>query len=114
MSQHHGHRHPHAHNPSGHHHDHHDADVPDHEPPAIPSPERPAPHDSDAIYLASLDAIAGDRSLIEIDFESFSLSESPDDGFVWTTRDQSSLPADRWHPPPSSCPLYLQHLTLLI
>lgn len=115
-SPHHEHGH-HHHGPDGHHH-HHDGDH-DPEPGTHPTsqPEPVSDHDSDAVFITSVDVVINDRVLMD--------DESPaSPQWVAAGLNQSTAfsadPARRmahWtHPPPPSncvCPLYIRHLALL-
>ena len=114
-SHHHGHHH---HGPGSHHHHHDDGDdapEPDTQP---PRPEPFSDHDSDAVYLASVDILVNER--VGVDEElmaSVRLASGSPDSFVayWVG------PASGWgywtHPPPpsaSSRPIYVRLCALLI
>ena len=111
--------HGHHHGPGGHHHQHEDDEVPPAEPDRLPTkpPQPLSDHDSDAVYIAAVDAVVVERSQVEEE------GVSP----TWWTAAESMLFA-AWdcppaqlvicgYPPPlagSLCPLSVRHLALLI
>lgn len=102
----------HHHGPGSHHHHHHD-DGDD-----APEPLSEQDHDSDAVYISSVDVVINGRSAVD---EKLAAS------LLWATA-ECNLPTALWanppraaaqwpHPPPPSvcsCPLYVWHLALLI
>jgi hypothetical protein len=107
----------HDHGPNGHHHPHDDADDAPEPESAPPEPGHPSDHDSDAVFVAAVDAVAADRSQ----------SEQVDCLIVWTAASSIMVVSDseaqcpdraiNYHPPPlieSLYRLYVQDLALLI
>ncbi len=110
----------HRHGPGGHHHPHAPAD--DSSAPAdetTPPAEPQSDHDSSAVYTASVDLVAHQRSSADTDPTGFVLW-----AIAWLNPSTTFLSASpphevaNWtHPPPGSGysrPLYVRHLTLLI
>jgi hypothetical protein len=105
--------HGHHHGPGGHRHeDEEDDDAPP------PEEQTPHDHDSDAVFVTSIDVVLDQRSAAE-DVN----AASPPWGAAELTPvaaigDSSpAVPADRTHPPPEigyHCALFLRHLALLI
>ena len=80
-------------------------------------PEPLSDHDSDAVYVASVDAVLAERCAVHDGVDSLlpwaALAASHLAGW-WPT--PSRHPVNWWYTQPSgsSCPLYVWHLTLLI
>lgn len=112
-----GHRHhSHGHHSHEHGHHHHD-DEGQHSTTGSP-PVTPSEHDSDAVYIHCVDAVAVSRVAVELEFPVLMgwvfNSTSPADVLAFAV----SSEAGRWaNAPPlrgPACPLYLRQLTLLI
>jgi hypothetical protein len=105
----------HRHGPGDRHH-HHDTDA-EPETPAAPVPNEPlSDHDSDAFFVAGVEAVTGVRSSAGLDLDTSVTWLSPLLGDLvrsnftrpqWGSRAHNSAPH-------YSCPLYVRHLTLLI
>ena len=114
-----GHTHEHGHHhhgPGGHHHHHHHDDGDD-APQPTPQREPLSDHDSDALYLDSVDVIVNECSVVDDDAAASAFwSIAALSGFAHSWANPSHEFAKWTHPPPSgcSCPLYVRHLTLLI
>lgn len=118
----HGHAHPHQSAEEHHHHSHgggihHEDSEGQHADTGLP-PITPAEHDSDAVYLPCVDAVASSRAVVELEFPvllgwAFDSVCPPEEITVAVSGD-----IVRWaNAPPfngPSCPLYLRQLTLLI
>lgn len=103
----------HHHGPGGHHHD--AAEVPTPETP--PTHDPLSDHDSDAVFLAGVDAAVGPRVVAdELSSSSVIWAAVGDGSFAWRHSDLLRSSPNRTHPPPRlpACPLYVRHLTLLI
>ena len=111
----HGHHH---HGPGGHHHHHDDGDdAPEPDTQPTPEPEPLSDHDSDAVFLTTVDVVLGGRSPVhdELTASSF-VAAVGSSSFVASGADLPHEVPNWTHPPPSgyACPLYVRHLTLLI
>lgn len=119
--------HSHHHDDGGHHHgpngDHHPPDDGDDAPEAAstPTPENESPcddHDSDAVFITAVDAVAAERSQAGDEVVSFGTWIVAGPSLLVTFTALSSVHlAINCHPPPlidSLCPLYVQHRSLVI
>ncbi len=122
-----GHHHGHTHGDHGHHHHgpggHHHHDDDDVAPPGgdmLPTqqPEPLSDHDSDAVFIAAVDAVAGERSRVDDEVVSSAWWAAAETTLFAASWDRPpGQPATWAHPPPladSLCPLYVRHLALLI
>lgn len=102
----------HEHDRDGRHPDHADADTDD-ACPSVPLPEEPSDHDTDAIYVASADALPDNRSAGEerpILFAWLGLSVP-----ATVIRTELRAAVNQNRPPPGrACPIYVRHLAILI
>ncbi|MCI0458241.1 MAG: hypothetical protein L0Z62_14850 [Gemmataceae bacterium] len=109
----------HHHGHGGHHHHHDDGDeVPEPDTQPTPQPEPLSDHDSDAVFITSVDVVLNARSAVDDGLTASSLLAAGGSNlFIAFWPDPPNESANWTHSPPSSgcsCPLHVRHRALLI